>query len=283
MTKNALTPKYIIIDETVIKRRGNRIEHLGKFYSTTEKRIVSGISLLSSIVWINQKLYFPLFSSLRTKGNLTKQFVELLKRIPFRNTILLMDGGILCSELFFEAVKLGYTVIGRLNPTIDVVLNGVRLSLTSLRKQTKGTTSVVVTIPKYNNAKVKLVFHNTLQEDKVILCSDISMTEQEILEHYSKRNYIETYFKEVKQNFGLKPQVFSAKSTERHVELVQLAFSVWMLARFYRSVKDQIGLRDFLEELKLNYYLWLAMKMIETGSHISPHHFMSFVNLKCIT
>ena len=113
---------------------------LSKFYPTTEKRIVSGISLLSSIVWINQKLYFPLFSSLRTKGNLTKQFVELLKRIPFRNTILLMDGGILCCELFFEAVKLGYTVIGRLNPTIDVVLNGVRLSLTSLRKQTKGTT-----------------------------------------------------------------------------------------------------------------------------------------------
>ena len=56
-----------------------------------------------------------------------------------------------------------------------------------------------------------------------------------------------------------------------------------MLARFYRSVKDQIGLRDFLEELKLNYYLWHAMKMIETGSHISPHPFMSFVNLKCIT
>jgi len=46
----------------VIKRRGNRIEHLGKFYSTTEKRIVSGVSLLSSIVWINRKLYFPLFS-----------------------------------------------------------------------------------------------------------------------------------------------------------------------------------------------------------------------------
>jgi len=152
-----------------------------------------------------------------------------------------------------------------------------------LRKQTKGTTSVVVTIPKYNNAKVKLVFHNTLQEDKVILCSDISMTEQEILEHYSKRNYIETYFKEAKQNFGLKSQVFSAKSTERHVELVQLAFSVWMLARFYRSVKDQIGLRDFLEELKLNYYLWHAMKMIETGSQIPSHPFMSFVNLKCIT
>lgn len=115
MVKNALTPKYIILDETVIKRRGNRIEYLGKLYSTTERRIVTGISLLSSMLWINRELYFPLFSSLRTKENLTKQFVELLKRIPFRNTILLMDGGILCSELFFEAVKSGYGVIGRSN------------------------------------------------------------------------------------------------------------------------------------------------------------------------
>ena len=109
------------------------------------------------------------------------------------------------------------------------------------------------------------------------------MTEREILEHCSKRNYIETYFKEVKQNFGLKPQVFSAKSTERHVELVQLAFTVWILARFYRSVKDQIGLRDFPEKLRLNYYLWLAPKMIETGYQAIPHPFEFLVNSKCIT
>lgn len=163
MTKHTLTPKYIVLDETVIKRRGNRIEHLGKFYSTTERRIVTGISLLSSIIWINRKLYFPLFSFLRTKENLTKQFVELLKRIPFRNTILLMDGGILCSELFFEAVKSGYAVIGRLNPVMDVIFKGVKLPLASLRKQTKGTTSVVVTIPKIQQCESQTCFsHHTI-------------------------------------------------------------------------------------------------------------------------
>ncbi|MHA1657474.1 MAG: hypothetical protein ACTSWT_13295 [Candidatus Heimdallarchaeota archaeon] len=40
------------------------------------------------------------------------------------------------------------------------------------------------------------------------------MTEQEILEHYLKRNYIEIYFKEVKQNFGLKPQ-FSQQRAQK--------------------------------------------------------------------
>jgi len=80
-----------------------------------------------------------------------------------------MDGGILCSGLFFEAVKSGYVVIGRLNPVMDVIFNGVKLPLGSLRKQTKGTTSVEITTLKYNNAKVKLVFHNMPQEDRVIL------------------------------------------------------------------------------------------------------------------
>jgi len=45
LQKNSLEFKYIILDETVMKRRGKRIGNLGKFYSTIENRIVSGVSL----------------------------------------------------------------------------------------------------------------------------------------------------------------------------------------------------------------------------------------------
>jgi len=44
-----------------------------------------------------------------------------------------------CSKLFFEAVKSGYVVIGRLNPIIDFIFNSVELPIASLWKQTKGT------------------------------------------------------------------------------------------------------------------------------------------------
>jgi hypothetical protein len=57
LQKNSLEFKYIILDETVMKRRGKRIENLGKFYSTIENRIVSGVSLLSAIGWVKDKLY----------------------------------------------------------------------------------------------------------------------------------------------------------------------------------------------------------------------------------
>ena len=274
--------KYIILDETVMKRRGKRIENLGSFYSTIENRIVSGVSLLSAIGWVKDKLYFPLFSSLRDEENLTDQFIRMLERIPFKDTILMMDGGILCSEIFLKAMEMGFTVIGRLNPVMNVIFQGRKLHLSKLRNKTRGLSSIIVKIPKYNNATVKLVFHNTDQENRIILSSDTSLTDWEILEHYRKRNYIETYFKAVKQNFGLKAQVFSSTSFQKHVELVQLAFTTWMIANFYRSVKDQVSLRDFLELIKFDYFFQLARSSSASDSSI---HFLlpRFVNSKCIS
>jgi hypothetical protein len=282
LQENSLEFKYIILDETVMKRRGKRIENLGKFYSTIENRIVSGVSLLSAIGWVKDKLYFPLFSSLRDEENLTDQFIRMLERIPFKDTILMMDGGILCSEIFLKARDMGFTVIGRLNPVMNVIFQGLKLHLSKLRGKTRGLSSIIVKIPKYNNATVKLVFHNTDQENRIILSSDTSLTDWEILEHYRKRNYIETYFKAVKQNFGLKAQVFSSTSFQKHVELVQLAFTTWMIANFYRSVKDQVSLRDFLEEIKFDYFIHLVRSSSAADSSIL-FLLPRFFNSKCIS
>ncbi len=37
---------------------------MGKFYSSIEKDTVRGIELLSSVLWINSRLYFPLFTDM---------------------------------------------------------------------------------------------------------------------------------------------------------------------------------------------------------------------------
>ena len=193
-----------------------------------------------------------------------------------------MDGGILCSEIFLKALDMGFKVIGRLNPVMNVIFQGVNLPLAKLRNKTRGLSSIIVKIPKYNNATVKLLFHNTDQENRVILSSDTSLADWEILEHYRKRNFIETYFKAVKQNFGLKAQVFSSSSFQKHVELVQLAFTAWMIANFYRSVKDQLSLRDFLEEIKSNYSTQSVR--ISSASNFSFLFLLPrFFNSKCIS
>ena len=55
------------------------------------------------------------------------------------------------------------------------------------------------------------------------------------------------------------------------------------VSEVYCSIRDQIGLRGFLEKIRINYYLWLATKRIEACFNTFPHPFESLVNSKCIT
>ncbi len=118
-----------------------------KFYSSIEKHTVRGIELLSSVLWINSKLYFPLLTDMadvksendtddaRDFHTSTDKFISMIEKINLQNLILLVDGGIMCAEIFFQAKKKGYTLIGRINKSINVVFNGVRMPLKVLSSQ----------------------------------------------------------------------------------------------------------------------------------------------------
>ncbi|WP_161484768.1 hypothetical protein [Kosmotoga sp. DU53] len=54
-----------------------------------------------------------------------------------------------------------------------------------MKRQTKGATSMVVTIPRHNKAKMELVFHNPSKENVGIFCSDAFMSKWMILQHLS--------------------------------------------------------------------------------------------------
>ena len=64
-----------------------------------------------------------------------------------------------------------------------------------------------------------------------------------------------TYFKQTKGLLGLKTQVYSQRSTEKHSELVALYFMAMMIARYYLNVKDQVGFREFVEQQVELYHL----------------------------
>ncbi|WP_148207999.1 hypothetical protein [Kosmotoga olearia] len=59
------------------------------------------------------------------------------------------------------------------------------MPLVLLKRQTKKATSMVVTIPRYNKAKMELVFHNPSKENGGIFCSDAFMSKWMILQHLS--------------------------------------------------------------------------------------------------
>ncbi len=280
----SLRPRYLILDETVIKRYGNkRIEKMGKFYSSIEKDTVRGIELLSSVLWINSRLYFPLFTDMadvksetddeKDFHTSTDKFISIIEKINLQNLILLVDGGIMCAEIFFQTKKKGYTLIDRINKNINVVLNEVRMPLKVLSSQVSGVTSVVVYIPEYAQ-EVKLVIDNSIstkmenKNGRVILCSDVSKSQDEILEHYSKRTYIELGFKYAKNELGLKSMVYSKTSMLRHVELVSLFFTTWMVSQFWLNVKDHLGLREFIEQIRISCFIVLLKAISKDLSYI---------------
>ncbi|AKI97816.1 hypothetical protein IX53_08340 [Kosmotoga pacifica] len=53
MIVESISPKCVILNEIVIKWRGNRTEHLGKFYSTRGSIVLPKTRLGSGISWKN--------------------------------------------------------------------------------------------------------------------------------------------------------------------------------------------------------------------------------------
>jgi len=183
---------------------------------------------------------------IRTKGDFTGQLISILECLKLKNNIVLVDGAIMCSRIFAKVVNSAATIIGRLRTNLKVVIDGKSFLLSKLKKKTKGVTSFTARVPSYQ-AKVKIVIDNGADETRIILCSDTNMPEYEILNHYSKRETVEEYFKQAKGLLGLKAQVYSQRSTEKHTELVALYFTAMMIARYYLNVKDRIGFRGFIE------------------------------------
>jgi len=153
-----------------------------------------------------------------------------------------------------KVVNSAATIIGRLRTNLKVVIDGKGFLLSKLKRKTKGVTSFTAKVPSYQ-AKVKIVIDNNAEETGIILCSDTNMTEYEILDHYRKRETVEEYFKQAKGLLGLKTQVYSQHSTEKHTELVALYFTAMMIARYYLNVKDRMGFREFVERQVEQHHL----------------------------
>jgi len=84
--------KYLILDETVIKRYGTKyIEFVGKYYSSIEQRVVNGIEFLTSVLWINSRLYFPIFTTMDNAFETsTEQFDRMIDSFSFMDEYVIL-------------------------------------------------------------------------------------------------------------------------------------------------------------------------------------------------
>ncbi len=249
------------------------------WHSQRKRRETVKTNLLLKLERHTSTRHFPLSTTMAHPSETsTEQFGKMIDSSTFEGLIVLTDGGITCSEIISKALSKGYTVIGRMRTNITVVVDDAEVLLSDLNKNTKSVSSVIAWVPAYSR-KVKLVFDNEI-DTRVIMSTDISMDEHVILSHYSKREDIEDYFNYVKNELGLGAPVYLAKNMLMHAEAVQICFTAWMVSQFWLNFKDQIGLREFVEEMRTLYYLALfKLGLIPLDM---DWHVYEFLKPKCI-
>jgi IS4 transposase len=90
------------------------------------------------------------------------------------------------------------------------------------------------------------------------LCTDIELNAQTILEYYSKRWPIEIFFRESKNNLGLKGyQVRSSLSIDRLLLLIVLAYMYCTIGITGRYQRFNTGLKQVRKSVQREMYEWI--------------------------
>ena len=86
---------------------------------------------------------------------------------------------------------------------------------------------------------------------KVFLCSDLSLSDEQVLEHYSHRWKIEVMFKQQKQYLGLKSfMIRSAKAIDRFLIILTLAW-FWFTWQTGFVLPFSVGIRRYRGALSI--------------------------------
>lgn len=253
---NSLKPSqlYVIIDDTLSRKYGKKMEGVGWHYSDTDRQVTLGHNLISStvIAVCDKKICYqiPLDSALyqkkkdcekpngfQSKIALATQFLEKFEVPVSTRSILLMDTWYASAQLLSIAVKHGFDYIVPIKSNRVVFLNRGKTSLTRLAKQEAGWLKVKVKKETFwvktfevfikGLGMVKLVISKKKRYGKSFkaFITNLDWSASKILKAYSYRWVIETFYEDAKIHLGLDQyQIRKARAIEKYWEIVFTAY-----------------------------------------------------------
>ena len=236
-------PVYLSIDDTVVEKKKpsskakRPMEGTGWHYSHLEEKQVFGHQIFGTRISTgNTALCYQLRRCCPENGSKIDMAVQLLDDLPETRVpvIALMDSWYTCQRLWDKATEKGITLIGALKSNRILYPRGKRcpaseyaLSLPNDQYHLVKVGGHEYWVHRYvgalngiGHAVVLLSYpkHSFRKESalRLFLCSDSSLSDEEILSHYSRRWKIEVMFKQHKMYLGLKSvMVRSAKAIDR--------------------------------------------------------------------
>jgi SRSO17 transposase len=253
----------LYLDDTILHKRGEKIEGVGKYYDSATDTYTLGHNLVTSQLTIKGR-QFPLSfrryqkydespKDFKTKFELAFELVEDAVRDGYPFCVVCFDKWYFSKEFTQQVEQLGKDWVTQCKTNRKVVINGRRVAI---GEWLKGLSTEefrrceindefyycfqkVCLMSKQGWVKV-IAYHRRedLSDDLVILVSNrLDWDEQKVIRIYQGRWSIETFYEDSKQNLGFEDyEMRKLRGITRHWYLVFLAYTLLQLGAFDRTL-----------------------------------------------
>jgi len=232
---------YLIIDDTVVPKRGKKLPALGFHFCPSQDRVVRGWDLVFSAVrvgsltapwawraYVNER--FSEEEDFRKRTELACELICTFEPPLGSRVIVVVDSTYCCAPVIRAARERGFVLIGW-------VKKNRRLS--DGRRAWDVPEETVAHLQGLE-IPVKIVHRGRGKGRRTVICTDLAIGCQQILRHLKRRWGVEVMFKMLKEHFGLGDcRCRGKQSLERWVELVLLAYVLAGLTRWGRQLLGQ--------------------------------------------
>jgi hypothetical protein len=245
-------PVFAIYDDTIAEKTKpssqatSVIQEASFHHSHLKGKQVYGHQLLTTMLSCGKKI-LPYYIQRYKKGEKSKieMVCEIVESLPSPKGAAygLCDSWFTNQKVINAHFKKGYHLIGALKTNRVIYPKGLSIQIKEFTQYIEKNDVCLVTVnnSKYwvyryeghlngvDNAIVLLCWHeNAFKKEGALhafLCTDTELSNQTILEYYSKRWPIEVFFRQTKNNLGLNTyQVRSTKSIDRLLFLISLTY-----------------------------------------------------------
>jgi hypothetical protein len=259
----------LIIDDTITRKTGEHIEYAGYHFDHAEGKTVLGHSLVTSH-YVNGEVEYPTGFRLyvkkeacveesrrfRTKIQLAVEQILAFKAPPRTNTVLAFDSWYFCSKVVEAARVMGFDWVTQAKSNRIINWRGKKMNVAELAESLPvdsfkcisvgGDQCCVRGFRVWMNGvgRVRLVVSREEDGFHFIVSNRVNWSERRVVAAYRRRQSVEVYIRDVKQNLGLgECQARRGRGAIIHWHLVYTAYTLLALLR--RSLVSSKGrLRD---------------------------------------
>jgi len=301
--KHTTSPIFALYDDTIAKKTMpssqavHPMEATDFHFSHLECKTVLGHQLLCAMLSI-EKTTLPYHMEHYEKGSISKidKVCEIAASlpIPVGSGYGLCDSWFTCKKVIDAHLKNGYHLIGGLKTNRIIYPQGIRTSiknfasfigkndvrLVTVNRQSYWIYRYEGALNEIDNAVVVFCWPKdallNAKAMRTFLCTDTELDTQTILQYYSKRWPIETFFRQTKGNLGLNQyQMRSITAIKRFWALTTLTY---LFCTIGTSKKTSLasGISIIRKKVKSNLYTWIFSQAKEG---VSLSHILD--RLKC--